>query len=396
LSGSEIREIIRASTPLPRFAPLNPGYDSHMTAEIVQRQSEAAVWFGGRSSTINGARKIAARRETKEGRMPQRLYATAVAALALGLFWIGGSPAAFAQDYPTRPVTLIVAQPPGGGTDIIARIIAQALSTQLGEPFVVENRPGAGTVVGTAAAANAAPDGYTLLTGLTANMAVNPSLFAHLSYDPIRDFTPVSMLAQFPFAVVVSNNFSAHSIKELVALAKEKPGAINFASAGNGTGQHLSTVLFELDAGIQMTHVPYRGAAPAYTDVMSGQTPVFFDNLASALGQIKGGSVRALAVTGPERSPLLPDVPTVAESGVPQYVYVVWFGLWAPKATPQPIVAKLYAEVQKALDSPAVKERIAADTGTPMHMPLADIEPFVKSEIAKWADVVKRAGISVE
>ena len=204
------------------------------------------------------------------------------------------------------------------------------------------------------------------------------------------------MLAQFPFAVVVSNNFPAHSIKELVAMAKAKPGAINFASAGNGTGQHLSTVLFELDAGIQMTHVPYRGAAPAYTDVMSGQTPVFFDNLASALGQIKGGSVRALAVTGPERSPLLPDVPTVAESGVPQYVYVVWFGLWAPKATPQPIVAKLYAEVQKALDSPAVKERIAADTGTPMHMLQADIEPFVKGEIAKWADVIKRAGISVE
>jgi len=367
-----------------------------MTVKVMQRQSEAAGWSGRRTSTINGVRKIAARQKAKEARMPQRLYATAVAALALGLFWIGGSRAAFAQDYPTRPVTLIVAQPPGGGTDIIARIIAQALSTQLGQPFVVENRPGAGTVVGTAAAANAAPDGYTLLTGLTANMAVNPSLFAHLSYDPIRDFTPVSMLAQFPFAVVVSNNFPAHSIKELVALAKEKPGAINFASAGNGTGQHLSTVLFELDAGIQMTHVPYRGAAPAYTDVMSGQTPVFFDNLASGLGQIKGGSVRALAVTGPERSPLLPDVPTVAESGVPQYVYVVWFGLWAPKATPQPIVAKLYAEVQKALDSPAVKERIAADTGTPMHMPLAEIEPFVKGEIAKWADVIKRAGISVE
>ncbi len=328
--------------------------------------------------------------------MPKRLHAMAIATIALGFFWIGGLYAASAQDYPTRPVTLIVAQPPGGGTDIIARIIAQALSAQLGQPFVVENRPGAGTVVGTAAAANAAPDGYTLLTGLTANMAVNPSLFAHLSYDPIRDFTPVSMLAQFPFAVVVSNNFSAHSIKELVAMAKAKPGAINFASAGNGTGQHLSTVLFELDAGIQMTHVPYRGAAPAYTDVMSGQTPVFFDNLASALGQIKGGSVRALAVTGPERSPLLPDVPTVAESGVPQYTYVVWFGLWAPKATPQPIVEKLYAEVQKALDSPAVKERIAADTGVPMHMPQADIEPFVKGEIAKWADVIKRAGISVE
>jgi tripartite-type tricarboxylate transporter receptor subunit TctC len=303
---------------------------------------------------------------------------------------------ALAQDYPTRPVTVIVAQPPGGGTDIIARIIAQQLSIQLGQPFVVENRAGAGTVVGTAAAANATPDGYTLLTGLSANMAVNPSLFAHLAYDPVRDFTPVGMLAEFPFVVVVSNNFPAHSIKELVAMAKAKPGDINFASGGNGTGQHLSTELFELLAGIKMTHVPYRGAAPAYTDVMSRQTPVFFDNLASALGQIKGGSVRALAVTGKERSPLLPDVPTVAESGVPDYVYDVWFGLWAPKNTPKPIVEKLYAQIQKALADPAVKERIAADAGVPMNMPLADIEPFVKAEIAKWADVVKRAGVTVQ
>jgi tripartite-type tricarboxylate transporter receptor subunit TctC len=329
--------------------------------------------------------------------MHKRFRAIAFAAGALALVCMGIAPGTVAaQDYPTRPVTLIVAQPPGGGTDIIARIIAHQLSEQLGQAFVVENRPGAGTVVGTAAAANAAPDGYTLLTGLTANMAVNPSLFAKLSYDPIRDFTPVSMLAQFPFVVVVSNNFAAHSIKELVALAKSQPGVINFASGGNGTGQHLSTELFELDAGIQMTHVPYRGAAPAYTDVISGQTPVFFDNLASALGQIKGGTVRALAVTGKERAPLLPDVPTVAESGVPDYVYEVWFGLWAPKKTPPPIVEKLYAQVQKALADPAVKERIAADTGTPMHMPLADIEPFVKTEIAKWADVVRRAGIAVQ
>jgi tripartite-type tricarboxylate transporter receptor subunit TctC len=293
-------------------------------------------------------------------------------------------------------VTLIVAQPPGGGTDIITRIIANQLNIQLQQPFVVENRPGAGTVVGTAAAANAAPDGHTLLTGLNANMAVNPSLFAHLSYDPIRDFTPISMLAEFPFAIVVSNNFPAHSIKDLVAMAKERPGAINFASAGNGTGQHLSTALFELQAGIKMTHVPYRGAAPAYTDVISGQTPVFFDNLASALGQIKGGSVRALAVTGKERSPLIPEVPTVAEAGVPDYVYYVWFGLWAPKQTPKPIVEKLYAEVQKALANPDVKRRIIADSGMPLNMPLADIEPFVKSEIAKWADVIKRAGVQIE
>jgi len=301
-----------------------------------------------------------------------------------------------AQDFPTRPVVIIVAQPPGGGTDIIARIIGAQLSKQLGQSFVIENRPGAGTVVGTTAAAKAAPDGYTLLAGLIANMAVNPSLFAKLPYDPVRDFAPVGMLAEFPFAVVVSNSFPAHSIRELIAMAKARPGEINFASAGNGTGQHLSTELFKLMTGINLTHVPYRGASPAYNDVISGRTPVFFDNLSSALGQIKGGNVRALAVTGKERSPLLPDVPTVAESGVPGYEYSVWFGLWAPKKTPRPIIEKLHAQVIKALAEPAIKTRIAADGGLPMDMSLADIDPFVKAEIVKWADVVKRAGISVQ
>ena len=301
-----------------------------------------------------------------------------------------------AQEFPTRPVTIIVAQPPGGGTDIISRIVGEQLSKQLGQPVIVANRPGAGTVVGTVAAANAPPDGYTMLAGLIANMAVNPSLFANLAYDPVRDFSPVGMMAEFPFAVVVSNNFPAHSIKELIAIAKSRPGEINFASGGNGTGQHLSTELFMLMTGTKLTHVPYRGASPAYTDVISGRTPVFFDNLASALGQIKGGNVRALAVTGKERSPLLPDVPTVAESGVPAYDYYVWFGLWAPKKTPPSIIEKLHAELEKALADPAVKARIAEDAGVPMHMPLADIDPFLKAEIAKWADVVKRAGISIQ
>jgi len=306
------------------------------------------------------------------------------------------APAVAAQDFPTRPVTIIVASTPGGGTDIISRIIGEKLSKQLGQPFIVENIPGAGSLTGTVAAAKATPDGYTLQTGLNASMAVNPSLFAHLPYDPIRDFAAVGMLAEFPFAVVVSNSFPAHSIKELIALAKSRPGEINYASAGNGTGQHLSMELFKLMTGTNLTHVPYRGAAPAYADVISGQVPVFFDNLASALGQIKGGNVRALAVTGTERSPLLPEVPTVAESGVPSYEYYVWFGLWAPKRTPQPIIEKLHAEVKKALADPAVKERIVADAGEPMDMPLADIEPFLKAEIAKWTDVVKRAGVTVQ
>jgi tripartite-type tricarboxylate transporter receptor subunit TctC len=301
-----------------------------------------------------------------------------------------------AQDFPTRPVTIIVASTAGGGTDILSRIVGEQLSKQLGEPVVVQNIAGAGSLTGTEVAAKAVPDGYTLQTGLNASMAVNPSLFAHLPYDPVKDFVPVGMLAEFPFAVVVSKNFPAQSIKELIAAAKAKPGEINYASAGNGTGQHLSMELFKLVTGTNFTHVPYRGAAPAYTDVISGQVPVFIDNLASALGQIKGGTVRALAVTGKERSPLLPDVPTVEEAGVPGYTYYTWFGLWAPKGTPQPIVDKLHSEIQKALADPTVKERIAAAAGVPMDMPLADITPFLQGEIAKWADVVKRARIEVQ
>jgi tripartite-type tricarboxylate transporter receptor subunit TctC len=304
--------------------------------------------------------------------------------------------AAYANDYPTRAVTIIVPQPPGGGTDIISRIVGQQLSEQLGVPMVIENRAGAGTLVGTQAAAKEKPDGYTLLAGLTANMAVNPSLFEHLPYDPIRDFTAVGMMAKFPFVLVVSNNFPAHSVKELIALAKAKPGDIDFASAGNGSGQHLSGELFKLMSGTDLRHVPYRGAAPAYNDVIAGRTPVFFDNLASALGQIQAGTVRALAVTGTERSALLPDVPTVADAGVPGYENYVWFGLWAPKDTAPEVVQKLHDQVAKAVSARPVKDQILKHAGVPMDTPLAEIEPFVKAEISKWAKVVNSAHIAIQ
>jgi tripartite-type tricarboxylate transporter receptor subunit TctC len=307
-----------------------------------------------------------------------------------------GASAAVAEDYPARTITDIVASTPGGGTDIVSRIVAEQLSKQLGQPVIVENIAGAGSLTGTVQAARPAPDGYTLQTGLNASMAVNPSLFAHLPYDPVNDFEPVGMLAQFPFALVVSKDFPAHSVKELIAMAKEKPGAINYASAGNGTGQQLSMELFKLMTGINLAHVPYRGAAPAYTDVISGQVPVFIDNLAGALGEIKGGNVRVLAVTSKTRSPLLPDVPTVEEAGVPGYSYYTWFGLWAPKDTPKPIVLKLNSEIKKALAAPAVKDHIEALAGETLDMPLADIKPFLKTEIARWADVVKRANIQVQ
>ncbi len=301
-----------------------------------------------------------------------------------------------AQDYPNRTVRIIVAQPPGGGTDTIARLIADRLSKQLGQTFIVENRPGAGMNVGTEAAARADADGYTLLIGLNGNMAVNPSLFANLRYDPIRDFTPVAMLANYPFLLVVSKDFPAKSVKELIELGKAKPGSINYASAGNGTGQQLAMELFMILTDTKFAHVPYRGAQAAYVDVFSGQVPIFFDNISTAAPQVKGGRVRALAITTKQRSNLMPELPTVAESGVPTFEYHTWFGLWAPSKTPRPIVEKLNAEVRKALSDPEVIKVITASSGEPATMPLADIEPFVKAEVAKWSEVVKKAGIKIE
>jgi tripartite-type tricarboxylate transporter receptor subunit TctC len=318
------------------------------------------------------------------------LLRVATALVALGLV----APYAHAQGYPTRTVTIIVPSTPGGGTDIIARLVGDQLTKQLGRTFVIENRPGA--VAGTAAAAHAEPDGYTLLAGLNANMAVNPSLFAKLPYDPVRDFAPVAMLANYPFLVVVNNDFHARSIADLIAVGKAKPGQIDYASAGNGTGQHLSIELFKMMTGTNFTHVPYRGAQPAYADVISGRVSVFFDNISAALPQAKGGTVRALAVTTAQRSPVVPELPTVAEAGVPGYEYHTWFGLWAPRQTPHAIIELLHAEVRKALAVPAVRDRITEQAGEPAVMALDEIEPFVKAEIAKWADVVQRGGVTVQ
>ena len=323
-----------------------------------------------------------------------KLFHSLAAVVAIGI--VVASSAVHAQEYPSRTVRIVVPQPPGGGTDTIARLIADRLSKQLGQAFIVENRPGAGTLVGTEVVARAAPDGYTLLVGLNGNMAVNPSLYKNLSYDPIRDFTPVAMLANYPFLLVVNKDLPAKSVKDLIAMAKAKPGTVNYASAGNGTGQHLAMELFKMLTGANFTHVPYRGAQAAYIDVFSGQVPIFFDNISTAAAQVKGGMVRALAITTNERSKKLPELPTIAESGIPTYEYHTWFGLWAPNKTPRPIIEKLNTEVRKALSDPDVIKNISASSGEPATMPLADIEPFVKAEIAKWAEVVKKAGIKIE
>ncbi len=322
-------------------------------------------------------------------------FRTAVAAVA-AIIGLAAPEALHAQSYPVRSVTLVVPSAAGGGTDTIARLIGDQLAKQLGQAFVVENRTGAGMLVGTTAVAKAAPDGYTLLVGLNGNMTVNPSLFAKLPYDPVADFVPVAMLATYPFLAVVNNDLPVKSIKELIALLKSQPGKIDYASAGNGTGQHLAPELFKMMTGTDMGHIAYRGAQPAYQDVISGRVPVFFDNMSTAMSLAKGGKVRALAITSRKRSDLMPELPTVEEAGVPGYEYHTWFGLWAPKGTPQPIIEKLNAEVTKALAEPSVRQRIAATAGEPSTMALKDIDPFVKTEIAKWAEVVKRAGIKVE
>jgi tripartite-type tricarboxylate transporter receptor subunit TctC len=301
-----------------------------------------------------------------------------------------------AQTYPSRAVTLVVPNAAGGGTDTIARLIADQLSKQMGASFVVENRTGAGMVVGTVAVAKAPPDGHMLLVGLNGNMTVNPSLYAKLPYDPVAEFVPVAMLATYPFMVVVNNDLPVTSIRELIAYLKSKPGQIDYASAGNGTGQHLAPELFKMMTGTDMGHIAYRGAQPAYQDVISGRVPVFFDNMSTAMSLAKANKVRALAVTSKKRSPLMPELPTIDEAGVPGYEYHTWFGLWAPKGTPQAVIDKLNAEVTKALADPLVRQRIADGAGEPATMPLKDIEPFMQAEIAKWAEVVKRAGIKVE
>jgi tripartite-type tricarboxylate transporter receptor subunit TctC len=323
-----------------------------------------------------------------------KLFSSAIVAALTTMIFVAPN-VVLAQEYPTRTVHIIVAQPPGGGTDTIARLVAEQLSKQLGQPFIIENRPGAGFVVGTEFAARATPDGYTLVIGLNGNMAVNPSLFSNLHYDPVRDFSPVAMLADFPFLVVVNNDLPARTMKELVDLAKAKPGEINYASAGNGTGQQLAMELFKMVTGTNFTHIPYRGAQAAYIDIMSGKVAVMFDNISTAIGQVKGGKVRALAVTTRERVQVLPDLNTVAESGISGYEYQTWFGLWAPRNTPRPIIEKLHSEIVKALASPVLKSHIEVLGGIPATMALADIEPFVKAEIIKWAEVVKHAGIKV-
>ena len=310
---------------------------------------------------------------------------TACTALAAG---------AFAQGYPTKPVKVVVPYPPGGPTDIVARVVSQKLSEQTGQQFLVENRPGAGGNIGAEAVAKAPADGYTLLVATTAH-AINPSLFKSLNYQLLKDFAPVSQLTSGPLVIVVNPALPAKNVAELIALAKAKPGTLSFASSGNGQSTHLSAELFSSMAGVKMNHVPYKGSAPALTDVMGGQAALMFDTMLSAMPHVKSGKLRALAVTSAKRSPAAPELPTVAET-LPGYEAIAWNNLLAPVGTPKDVIAKLSVELKKVLDQPDVKDRFAAQGFAAAWTTPEASTAFMQSEVDKWAKVVKASGATVD
>jgi tripartite-type tricarboxylate transporter receptor subunit TctC len=317
-----------------------------------------------------------------------RLFAVIIAVLSLG-----GS-VALADDYPSRPVRWIVGYPPGGTTDILARIMGQYLGDHLGQPFVIENKPGAGNNIATESVVNATPDGYTVLLVNPAN-GINTSLYKKLSFDFVRDIAPVAGIIRVANVMEINPKFPAKNVAEFIAYAKEHPGKVNMASSGIGTSVHLSGELFMAMTGTKMTHVPYRGAAPALNDLLAGQVDVIFDNLPSSIGHIKGGSLRALAVTTDTRNAALPDVPTVAET-VPGYEASAWFGIGAPKGTPPAIIAKINKVVNEALADPKMVARLAELGGTPMPGTPEDFGKVIVSETDKWSKVVAFSGAKVD
>jgi tripartite-type tricarboxylate transporter receptor subunit TctC len=302
---------------------------------------------------------------------------------------------ALAQGYPTKPVRLVVTYPPGGGADLMARLIAPKMGEALGQPVVVENKAGASGQIGAAEVARAAPDGYTIMLDAS-SFAVNPSLYAKLPYDPANAFQPLAVLALYPNMLVVTPSYPPRDVRELVALAKAKPGSVAFASSGNGSAQHLAGELFKQRAGVHMTHIPYKGGGPALNDVMGGQVPVFFANVASGLAHVKGGKLRALAVTGAKRASSLPDLPTMAEAGIPGYEVYEWNAVFAPAGTPAPVVEKLAAAIAKAMQSPEVKERVATLGGEIAGLGPQEATKFIREQTELWGKVVKAGNIRVD
>lgn len=297
--------------------------------------------------------------------------------------------------YPFKPIRLIVGYPAGGASDVAARIVGQKIAQQMGQAVVVENRPGSAGNIGADAVAKSPPDGYTLLLG-TISLSVNPSLYPKLSYDPVRDFIAVSMISSTPFLLVVNPNAPYSTVRQLLDAARRSPGTINYATAGNGSGSHLFTELLSDSANVKLTHVPYRGAAPAMTDVLGNQVPLTFDNIITTLPLIKSGKLKPLAVSTRQRSKVAPDIPTLDESGVPGFDATAWFGLFAPAGTPHDIVLRLSREVAQAVKDPSVSEKLLQLGAEPVSSSPEAFEAFYKAEVAKWGKVVRSANIHVD
>jgi tripartite-type tricarboxylate transporter receptor subunit TctC len=295
--------------------------------------------------------------------------------------------------YPSRPITLVVPYPPGGSADILARILGQKLGERLGQTVVVDNRAGAGTAIGAKAVAGAAADGYMLLMGTVSSQAINPAM-NKVGYDPLKDFTAVAPLASIPFVLVAHPSFAANSVAELVAMAKAKPGAVSYASAGPGTSNHLAGELLANAAQVSLLHVPYKGSAPALNDVIAGHVPFMFDLQATALPYVQSGKVKALAVTGTGRSALLPGIPTVRDKALPDYEVSAWFGVFAPAGIPAPILSRLHAEITAATQSPDMQKRLRELGAEPESASAEAYARYVRDEAVKWAAVVKRAGLA--
>jgi tripartite-type tricarboxylate transporter receptor subunit TctC len=319
-----------------------------------------------------------------------------VVALAAAVLLFSWAATASGQAYPARAVRVIVPYSPGGGGDFVARVYSKALSDALGQQFVVDNRPGANGNIGAELAAKAAPNGYTLLSAANTTVTINPSLYRQMPIDMLRDLAPVSIFAAQPNVLIVHPSLPAKSVKELVALARARPGQLDYASAGTGSSSHIAAELFRLEAKISITHVPYKGNGPAIADLLGGQIQMMFNNLAPSVAQVKAGKLRALAVTGEKRSSAAPDVPTMAEAGYPGVVFNLWVGLFAPVGTPADIIAKLNAETVKAGQSREVRERLAGEGTEPYTTSPSQMADIMRNETATWAKVVKAADIKTE
>lgn len=306
------------------------------------------------------------------------------------------STAASAQGFPSRALRVIVPQPPGGGFDSAARILSEPLAKLLGQPVVIDNRPGGGTIIGTEAAAKAEPDGYTLLLGASANLVFTPALYKQLPFNPKASFVPIGLAVANTYTLVARNDLPLASLQEIVRYARENPGKLTYASAGNGTGQHIAAAVLWHLSGVRLTHVPYKGAQAAYQDLLPGRVDLFFDATQTAKGQIDAGRVRAIAVSGPARLAIHPGVPTARETGVADYALVSWIGYFAPAATPAPALATLRAAFARAMAMPEIAARFEKSGLTVLRLSMQETETLVASDIDKWTRLIRSAGISAD